>query len=503
MTDKHDAQDQPTELNADDFIDRPPNREECRRLLDAANDNDQKIEAWNRLRVRFNTTNWRPDISDRNDPWNTSNYNYNPRADLAIDLHDADLIGARLCDMSLIRANLNDANLQKSLLGEAKLQEAQLKNANLYECDLRWTIFSNAKLMYATFGTPYGTDKKSESILQIMQNGPFFNGANLHGATFGPAILGDTTFQNANLSHTNFEGACIESTKFNGSNMTGANFRHSTIRDSQLDNANLESADFENTKLERVSLGVLPTLKTLRTHCRQLEKQINFRAKLYEKCKNFINLYINGSTIAREYGTAARTTNLRNTDLRFTSGLIPNGQSARTARFAARAKDPYSIVRQKYTGPMLFFHLLFLVAFFTPYIIRAGAWTAFERIQTSELVTQVELSGTIPVAPEMVEQNVFLSVLGFNSPSWGWAKGILASLFVLYNIGRAAMTWWLSQVRDAEERSGHLPEIREYWWCYTLHRLFMWWAFGVSVSWFVFRFTLWLFSTVSVPAAFA
>ena len=63
---------------------------------------------------------------------------------------------------------------------------------------------------------------------------------------------------------------------------------------------------------------------------------------------------------------------LREADLRGVHGAIFDESKTIYAISGLAAKDPWSILRRKYTGVMLLFHLLLLVTFLFPYVARAA-----------------------------------------------------------------------------------------------------------------------------------
>ena len=97
------------------------------------------------------------------------------------------------------------------------------------------------------------------------------------------------------------------------------------------------------------------------------------------------------------------------------------------------------------------------------------------------------------------KQIVLGIVLGFSPGFKGTFAGILSLMFVFYNIMRGIVTWWMSQVRDAEERSGRLPTIDQYWLCFCIHKYFLRWIYAVAIIAFLFHTVKWMSSTVVVP----
>ena len=543
------------ELNADDFVDEPPNRAQCRQLLEEASGNIEKIESWNRLMYQFGSSKWGPDLSDKDDVWGTHNICLSMKND------DDKIIATDLSWAHLEGADLYEAHLEGADLYEAHLEGAKLNRAHLEGAKLSWAHLEGAKL--------YGAHIEGAELY-----GAHLEGAELYGAHLEGAKLHGAHIEGAELHEAHLEGA-----KLNRAHLEGAD-----LRGAHLEGAELNSADFG-------SIPVHPVIKVMKT-------VIRVSMIPYEKLKTgpiawmkkrpamvwFIERFVNGEYAMNVLKNSHPTTILNDADLRGNEGFIPNGQSAKGARFDANAKDPYSIVRRKYTGPLMLFNLVFLAMFFTPYIIRAGAWTAVDRVQSTQLgqeylekgpeafitdhlkqsppvqkiekwiddaeqelgehlpqrfsdyfvarqaaeilaqldtesngeqtittdeqtadanATDTNASTTQEANTKPNERSVLAIVLGFAPGFWGTLAGVLSIIFVFYNIVRGIVTWWLSQVRDAEERSGHLPEIDQYWWCYCLHTYFLRYVYAVAFIAFFYHAALWMTSVVSVPVGVA
>ena len=134
--------------------------------------------------------------------------------------------------------------------------------------------------------------------------------------------------------------------------------------------------------------------------------------------------------------------------------------------------DPWNIVRSSYTGIMAAFHLVLAVASFGPYSLRA-------------LLADAHLG----------EHGVprLLVALGWASEyRWFWVP--TGVVLVAYNAWRIAATWWLSQLRDQEVRTGYAPRRTQYWW-WKWHRVMGWISYG-AIMMAVARTGLWLFEWV-------
>lgn len=197
-------------------------------------------------------------------------------------------------------------------------------------------------------------------------------------------------------------------------------------------------------------------------------------------------------------------------DLRSVHGLILDDCFIRGARFDERARDPWSILRRQYTGIMFALHLILLCVFIAPYVGRTGILLGFNRAQTAvqRLVDEIELlalapnalpeeatkaiarlaAGTKPCLATNCEQRPVYEVLLGWDRAWYWAAFVAVMFF--YNALRALLTYHVSLLRDAEERSGYSPRWRSgdwrdsqwtYEWLYRAHRVMavlVWFAVG-------------------------
>ena len=115
-------------------------------------------------------------------------------------------------------------------------------------------------------------------------------------------------------------------------------------------------------------------------------------------------------------------------------------------------------------------------------------------------------------------------LLGFNETTW---LAFIAVLLMVFNIGRLTLTYFVSPLREAEERSGYSPYYKDfhqyavnandsiwiiakkrfdwYWinmnhcygWMIPIHRVLKW-LFWVSVISFIINAVYWLSSPITV-----
>jgi uncharacterized protein YjbI with pentapeptide repeats len=158
---------------------------------------------------------------------------------------------------------------------------------------------------------------------------------------------------------------------------------------------------------------------------------------------------------------------LSGTDLRNAPDIHLDSTFVRGTKFRARAGDAWSRLRRNYTGTMFTIHLILLTAFVLPYIARAGMLLGVNR-------AQLLLQRTIDVAADRIEADAIRDLtpcLASECKQFpiyqvllGWDRGFywsaLVGALLLYNVLRGVLTYFVSLMRDAEERSGFTP----LWW---------------------------------------
>ena len=297
------------------------------------------------------------------------------------------------------------------------------------------------------------------------------HGANLRKANLSEAHLHRADLNGANLSLANLNGANLSLADLNGANLIRANLSEANLHRANLNGANLSLADLNGAVLSGADLNGA-----------NLSGAVLNGAKLSLANLNGANL-----SLADLHGAILSRANLSETVLLGTRGLRLDGQFIRNAQFSPRARDPWSVLRRNYTGPMILVHLLFLLAFLAPYATRAAIWTGVNRIQERMDLTPAEPTEEWPLWMLLI----------------GWDKGITyagtAILLIAYNVLRALLTWWLAQLRDIEERSGFAPTWNSYKHSFWAHHYFMRYVFWFAVLSFLWHAIPWLFHVVELP----
>lgn len=148
-----------------------------------------------------------------------------------LDLHDADLSGARLNE-----TNLKQAYLLRAILKGAKLTQADLRAADFIEADLTEATLVEADLR----GANLGLSKLFKANLRDAN----LRGAQLAQAKMGGAILTGADLRKAHLNHADLSGADLSYANLTGSILWGA-----TLTGADLTQCQLVRTDFANAKM--------------------------------------------------------------------------------------------------------------------------------------------------------------------------------------------------------------------------------------------------------------
>ncbi len=317
-------------------------------------------------------------------------------------------------------------------------------------------------------------DDNPEAPIELSKANPGL-GANLREINLRGAVLHDCQFEKADLFGAQLNDAVLLGANLKGATLQSANLTGAVMSGANLDGASLVFADLRGALLQGAKLK----------------------------------------------GASLHHADFREADLRGVEGAIFDETNVVFAISGLAAKDPWSILRRKYSGVMLLFHLLLLVAFLCPYVARAVIWRAVNHGQqiyvsaTGEIVSELrrfsheqsltreqwrlraqrELSASglnDQVITRLLDDGVKsefggvegdladrvsreLSGLGpclrkdcVATPMWrvlfqldrGFLAAFLALGLLVYNILRGILTWRVGLMRDEQERSGLTPPWR-------------------------------------------
>lgn len=300
-----------------------------------------------------------------------------------------------------------------------------------------------------------------------------------------------------------------------------ANLSFTELVGAHLELAHLERANLSRTNLERASL--------IEAHCEEtnlfdanLEGAILLRANL--EGANLRDAHLDGANLQDAV--------LDQADLRAASGVRFDNNSVFRAKIEGNAKDPWSVLRRKYTGPWFFVHLLLVIAFFTPYVAKFLYLSGLSRAQ-DYVIERAEVMQAqagqfeqrlVQIADEHEEHTPWLGSLATavaeqrrqatrqlqedldqryakTRALWvligitnGWWAFGMALVVIVYNLCRGVLTLRVSGLRDAEERAQVTPRLEEYWPLYQVHRVTRW-LLIVAISVTVFNVGFWAWKT--------
>ena len=304
-------------------------------------------------------------------------------------------------------------------------------------------------------------------------SGERFLPANLERVNLAFADLRGSIFDEANLRNAELTGAKLARARFAGTCLQGARLFESDLSDAVLFQTDLRQADLRATTLRRA---------------------------------DFFQADLNGADLCAADMEGAKLSGVKN--------LVLNQTKIRGALFAARADDPWSVLRREYSGSRLIFNLLFLVFFFFPYFLKTLFWVAVNRAQ---LYTESFVIGSVDIvidtervlnvskcfSSQCADLSVWALILGFDR---GWMFLALSLLLITYNLLKAAMTWSVSSMREEEERTGSSPAwdgaplLSTYRPLHVLHKWVVQPLFWVAVCVFLCNAFDWLGRTVWVPS---
>ena len=294
--------------------------------------------------------------------------------------------------------------------------------------------------------------------------GMYLQGISLEGAHLEFCDLRYCRLQNADISNSHLNNANLQFAKLEKS------FLHkSDLREAILDYANLKYAGMNNAILTNCSL-ILTDFSGARL------KQSDFK------------------------GAILKEANFSEADIRKAKNIIFDENKVYRTHIEGPARDPWTSLRRKYTGPWFFIHLLLLIVFVFPIVSRIGFLSTMAEIQHMAIDMQnqihdrsvndsdflyhdVQRSIVIKDGYEMADSfleklSTYFKKNGKTVPAWwillgghhGWLYFLLTLAIIIYNILRGVLTVKVSQLREAEERAQVTPCIEYYYggWNYFI-----------------------------------
>lgn len=267
-----------------------------------------------------------------------------------------------LSDVLLRGVSLSGANLSHANLTGTNLSEASLDNAILTSADLSRAVLRGASVIGTNLSTANLTGAE---LTEVNLSGADLSGANLEKADLSRAnlkkaglkgtILTDSNLSNANLAGANLDNALLSAAKLNGANLEGATLNGSDLKEANLNGANLSKASLRHAILISANLAGAHLCHADLTHA------------------------------------DLANANLSDANLTDAKGFRLDNTFVRSTRFDAKSKDPWSVLRRKYSGPMFLFHVIFLLAFLGTFAARAMLWVGVNKAQEGLAASQQQL----------------------------------------------------------------------------------------------------------------
>jgi uncharacterized protein YjbI with pentapeptide repeats len=328
---------------------------------------------------------------------------------------------------------------------------------------LREVSQSELYALLAQHKASLGSDVERPALRELLVRGL----AIPEGFKFTYADLRHTCFEKVNFVQCEFSGAILERTDFGSSSLTNCTFSSCETmrgmvlreaRDSKFEfvafsGCNLHERRFENCSFRRVGFD------DARLEC------LDFINCTFDACN-----FSNAQNIAYVDFHGGRLTdcNLQSADFATCQNFVLDGTDVRGLRLPVRSSDRWSQLVRSCTGANMLFNLLFLGAFFSPFILKGVGLTALGHLEVrlmerSSLVT-AKLSGTANAAiPSLVQiceiihckpVPVWRALLGAETNIWVWAVGIV---LLVYNAIRAFLTWRIAPMKEEQQTSGNPP----------------------------------------------
>lgn len=301
-----------------------------------------------------------------------------------------------------VKPDLVNADLTNIHLEGANLSKANLSNANLSNAKLNGVDFSYANLNGANLAGAY---HDSPNVILM--------GANIdlqEKVDFSHANLASANLTNVNLPYSDFSVANLTVANLKQANLSASNFWVSQLERANLEQSNLSKSNLENANISEANL------------------------------------------------CAANLIGVK--DVLFNDNLV------RGLQIHYNSNDPWSTLRRTYSGSRLFFNLLFLIAFLIPYIFKLIFWVsvnyaqAYSETLVHKRVTDLGLDAesltnyALCFAEKCEPMFAWQVILGVDKGRLDWG---LAATLIFYNLMKAALTWFISPMRDEEERTGYTP----------------------------------------------
>ena len=170
-------------------------------------------------------------------------------------------------------------------------------------------------------------------------------------------MLAGASLQNADLLQADLQEANLANAKLQHAMLTGAMLRGAILNTANLDHAHLDQADLSGADLANAKLRGTDLIQA-----------------------NLSNADLREADLK---GAKLSYADISNANFRGAKGFTLDDTYVRDTHFDPASKDRWSILRRKYSGPMFFIHIVFLLIFLGTYGGRAMFWVGVNGAQES------------------------------------------------------------------------------------------------------------------------
>ena len=302
----------------------------------------------------------------------------------------------------------------------------------------------------------------AKSMQQLRDHNPDFEGDWYALFLFTDIVKSKSGETNQNRKR--WQALCSEVRKTNENiRLDGVSMPNAAIKDIDLGRCSFMGADFSGSTFENVECYLSFFDRAKMSLCSF--KKCDFVACRFigaaligcrmTRCDFFLSLF-NDATLtgARFAHTNLDKCNLNSADLGGAKGHVFSRNSIDRTVLSIDAPDPWSILRRKYTGPMLAIQLSLFLMYIFSYVIDAYLLSASSAIiaQGDPLRSAIEQMGAEVVPAWWV-------LIGGLDGAWG-IFGF--SMLLVYNVLRFVVTVRTSTIRDHEDRIRITPAASEY-----------------------------------------
>ena len=302
------------------------------------------------------------------------------------DFTSANFVSARFRNVQFVRCVMAGVSFHETNLAAVRMEGVSLKLVDFADAIFEGFNCTNCSDLPSSFGS--AKNPGSARFSDCAFTGAVLRDTRLGGIEFKTCILASVDFTNADLRGADLTGSTLtnsmlegtllsgvraESARFAGSSLRLAkdlreiSWRGLVISECDLSDSELQGLDFSNV----------------------IARNTNFSESRLQNCK-FKDADVSGALFKGAKlgftdwsGAELNSADFEGADLRYVKTIRFDLNNLYTARLSPKGADIWTELRRQYSGSRLAFHLLILVAFFLPYVIRAAAWVQVNNAQTA------------------------------------------------------------------------------------------------------------------------